>query len=47
MEGEGRRRGGPEEGDEAMGGGGLGEMRGIEGSVSDASLSPFLCFFHM
>ena len=43
------RRGGPaarwEEGGEAIGGGDLGETRGIGGSVSGASLSPFLFSF--
>lgn len=43
------RRGGPaarwEEGGEAIGGGDLGETRGIEGSISGASLSPFLFYF--
>ena len=42
--GEGRQRGGSEEGDEAMGGGSLGEMRGIQDSVSDSTLSPYHSF---
>lgn len=43
-QGDARRRGGLEEGDEAMGGGDLGEMRGIRGSVSRPYLSLSLSF---